>query len=45
MASDNPVDHLLMLNGRPPSAATPGERLKIVTLAGGAKSNFVSTVR
>jgi predicted Zn-dependent protease len=36
MASDNPVDHLLMLNGRTPEAPLrPGERLKIVTLAGG----------
>jgi predicted Zn-dependent protease len=36
MASERPLEHLLMLNGRTPDQPLrPGERLKIVTLAGG----------
>jgi predicted Zn-dependent protease len=36
MASDNPLDHLLMLNGRSPDQPIrPGELIKIVSFAGG----------
>jgi hypothetical protein len=35
MASDRPLEHLLMLNGRTADQPLrPGDRLKVVTLAG-----------
>ena len=35
MASDHPLDHFLMLNGRAPDdPLSPGERVKIVVPAG-----------